>query len=594
MSTDSKSNPFKELGLPEPLLKALHSVGYENPSPIQAAGIPPLMAGADLIGQAQTGTGKTAAFALPALSKLDLSKNIPQVLVLAPTRELAIQVAEAFQSYARFLKGFHVLPVYGGQDIRNQLQQLKRGPHVVVGTPGRLLDHLRRKSLNLKNIHTMVLDEADEMLRMGFIDDVEEILSHTSGEQQTALFSATLPEPIRRVAQRFLKNPEHIKIKSKSQTVDSTEQKYWTVHHGQKMDALTHLLEIEETDAVIVFVRTRGATVELAEKISARGYCCAAINGDMSQSQRERTINQLKKGQIDILIATDVAARGLDVERISHVVNYDIPYDSETYIHRIGRTGRAGRKGCAVLFVTPREQHLLRTIERTTNKSITQIKLPSAKDVADKRVQRFKQDIALASEKDQDPFFYKLISEMCTELDKSPEQLASTLAYLLQIQRPLKPAPERKVRQPKTSAERPVRGKKGPRTEGESRGKPRSSAGMSSFRLEVGRNHQATPSDIVGAIANEANMSSRNIGQIKINDDYSTVELPEGMPKEVFKLLQTVRVRNQMLKISKINSNTGSTAPRANPKSKPKSKPNLKRRPVKTFAKKSNADKDAQ
>ena len=387
---DSTASPetFQDLGLGEPLLKALTKLGYERPSPIQAATIPLLLQGVDLIGQAQTGTGKTAAFALPILNGLGNPSKHPVALVICPTRELAIQVAEAFQSYARFLKQFHVLPVYGGQDMQVQLRHLKRGVDVVVGTPGRLLDHLKRGTLDLSGLRTVVLDEADEMLRMGFIDDVEAILASAGGDQQTVLFSATLPEPIRRVAERFLKDPSLVRIAATTATVDAIDQRYWLLHKDQKLAALTRLLEVEETDGVMIFTRTRETTTELAEKISARGFLCAAINGDMSQSAREQTIRRLKNGQIDILVATDVAARGLDVDRISHVINYDIPHDTESYIHRIGRTGRAGRKGSAILLLTPREQRLLRAIEKATRQNIAPIQLPTAEDVMTQRVQR--------------------------------------------------------------------------------------------------------------------------------------------------------------------------------------------------------------
>ena len=364
MSEETNLPSFSELGLPDYLLRTLASVGYESPSPIQAATIPPLMAGRDVLGQAQTGTGKTAAFALPILAKLDMKQFKPQALVLAPTRELAIQVAEAFQRYAQQIPDFHVLPVYGGQGYGAQLHGLARGTHVVVGTPGRIKDHLARGTLDLSQLKVVVLDEADEMLRMGFIDDVESILQKTPDTRQVALFSATMPAPIRRIAQTHLKSPEEVTIRSSTSTVKAIRQRYWLVSGVHKLDALTRILEAEAFEAMIVFARTKLGTEELAERLQARGFAAAAINGDLIQAQREKTIARLKEGQLDILVATDVAARGLDVERISHVLNYDIPYDSEAYVHRIGRTGRAGRSGDAILFVTPRERHLLRAIER--------------------------------------------------------------------------------------------------------------------------------------------------------------------------------------------------------------------------------------
>lgn len=557
MTLDKNTDPFAELGLPAPLLKALDSVGYETPSPIQAASIPPLMAGRDLIGQAQTGTGKTAAFALPILAQIDTAADRPQALVLTPTRELAIQVAEALQSYARYMENFHVLPIYGGQDMRGQLRQLKRGVQVVVGTPGRLLDHLRRKSLDLSDLKALVLDEADEMLRMGFIEDVETILSHTSGEQQTALFSATLPGPIRQVANRFLEDPEHIQIKAQTATVDTIEQKYWMVNHRQKLDALTRLLEVEDFDAAIIFVRTRDTSTQLAEKITARGYGCAAINGDMSQAQREKTIRQLKDSKIDILVATDVAARGLDVERISHVINYDIPYDSEAYIHRIGRTGRAGRKGQAILFITPREQRLLKSIEKATRQKIKQLAMPSHQQVAAQRVQRFKQSIIEALPNTPEGYFESLVLDLCNETGEAPETLAATLAFLLQQDRPLNPPREaekkaRKVKEGKSLNQRqedkPTRDRQ-PR-----RKKLEPELPLERFRLEVGSNHEVTPGDIVGAIANEAGIDSQYFGRIDIFDDHSTVELPTGMPRDVFRHLKKVWVRNQKLNISRLDA----------------------------------------
>jgi len=602
-ATTEITTTFTDLGLSKPVLDALKKVGYETPSPIQAAAIPVLMTGCDIIGQAQTGTGKTAAFALPILSQIDAKLNEPQVLVLAPTRELAIQVAEAFQTYASCLKNFHVLPVYGGQDIVNQLKQLKRGPQVVVGTPGRLLDHLRRKSLKLDHLKIMVLDEADEMLRMGFIDDVETILTHTSGEQQTALFSATLPEPIRRVSQRFLTNPEHIKIESKATTVDTIDQSYLMVSGmGQKMDAMTRILEVEDYDGIIIFVRTRGATTELTEKIIARGHTCAAINGDMSQQLRERTIDQLKKGKIDILVATDVAARGLDVQRISHVINYDIPYDAETYVHRIGRTGRAGRLGKAILFVANRERRMLQTIERTTRKPIERMTFPSSDEIAAQRKERFKESLLEAMSETPKPFFDELINELTTELNCDAQQIAASFAYMLQKDRPLEVPPEpkhkardrdnrrdrddrRDSRSDSRSDSRNDRGRKDNKSREPRESKRRSGSkvdaniAMQTYRLEVGREHQVTPGDIVGAIANEADIDSAYIGGINIQDDYSTVELPDGMPKEVFNHLKKVRVRNHPMHMSLMKGDKpsqDSDGPRKPQKRKAPSKPKRK------------------
>ncbi|MGB1148151.1 MAG: DEAD/DEAH box helicase, partial [Alphaproteobacteria bacterium] len=421
------------------VLQALESLGYEQPTPIQQQAIPVLYEGHDLLGQAQTGTGKTAAFALPFLSLIDLKLAKPQVLVLAPTRELAIQVAEAFQSYAKFLKGFHVLPVYGGQHIGEQLRALKRGVHVIVGTPGRVIDHLNRKTLDFSELGAVVLDEADEMLRMGFIEDVETILEETPDDKQIALFSATMPRDIQRVADRFLQEPEHIKIETRTTTVETIRQRYIQVNAAHKLNALTRVLEVEKIDGAIIFSRTKTGTMELAEKLEARGYSCSALNGDMNQTMREKTVDQLKRGAIDVVCATDVAARGLDVERISHVINYDIPTDTEAYVHRIGRTGRAGRTGEAILFVTPRERHLLRAIERATRQTVEPMRLPSHEDLADKRVADFKALISSTIESEELEYFAEVVDSYSTEHDVEPREIAAALAYLMQKDRPLIP-----------------------------------------------------------------------------------------------------------------------------------------------------------
>jgi ATP-dependent RNA helicase DeaD len=444
--------------------------------------------------------------------------------------------------------------------MSTQLRQLKRGVDVVVGTPGRLLDHLKRRTLDLSTIRTVVLDEADEMLRMGFIDDVEAILSHAGGDQQTVLFSATLPEPIRRVAQRFLKDPAHVKIEARTATVDTIDQHYWLIsNNNQKLDALTQLLEAEEFDGVIIFTRTRGTTVELAEKISARGYACSAINGDMSQSAREQTIDRLKKGKIDILVATDVAARGLDVDRVSLVINYDIPHDPESYIHRIGRTGRAGREGRAVLFVTSREQRLLRAIERATNRRIPALKLPTAEEIIDQRRQRFKASILEVLTTRPAPIFAQLVKELCAESGESPVAIAAAMAELLQKDRPLD-APAVATKKQRASppdtrpAERDRKRDGEPAGEGKGRRKEnREHVSMETYRIEVGHAHEVTPGNIVGAIANEIDIDSQYIGAINIFDQFSTVELPSGMPAEIFQHLSRVRVRSRQLKLSLVD-----------------------------------------
>lgn len=596
MTNDVSSIPsFRDLALSEPLLKALDDVGYETPSPIQAQVIPFMLEGKDVLGQAQTGTGKTAAFALPILSRIDLKQKDPQVLVLAPTRELAIQVAEAFQRYAAHLKGFHVLPIYGGQDYSSQLRQLKRGAHVVVGTPGRVMDHMRKGTLNLDSLQVLVLDEADEMLRMGFIDDVEWVLEQTPDDIQIALFSATMPSEIRKIAQEYLHEPQQITIKVTTASAENIRQRFWTVSGVHKLDALTRILEVETFDGMIIFVRTKTATVELAEKLEARGFSAAAINGDMSQALRERSIANLKSGKLDILIATDVAARGLDVDRITHVVNYDIPYDTESYVHRIGRTGRAGRTGDAILFIAPRERKLLSNIERATKQKIEEMGLPSTEVINNKRIARFKQNITDTLAAEELSFFSQLVEQFQQEHNVSALEIAAALAKLVQGDTPLLMQPPKRVKE--SREDRPVRsdrderpsrsrGEKGDRGDRGGERKPRRSFGsdieMETFRIEVGHNHGVKPGNIVGAIANETGIDGDHIARIKISDDYSTVELPAGMPKELIQELKKVRVVGQLLNISKMGEGrmdssekktdkskkrVGSTSRRAKPKS---------------------------
>lgn len=546
---------FDDLGLSGDVLKALKEVGYEQPSPIQAQSIPVLLNGANLLGTAQTGTGKTAAFALPLLSNIDPKQRTPQVLVLAPTRELAIQVAEAFKSYARYLKGFSVLPIYGGQDMRSQLRALDRGVQVVVGTPGRVMDHLRRRSLNLSQLKAVVLDEADEMLRMGFIDDVDEILSHTPDEAQRALFSATMPPAIRRIIGKYLGDAQEVKIAAKTTTVERIEQRYLIVHGNQKLDALTRILEVEDFDAMIIFVRTKQTTIELAEKLEARGYAASALNGDLSQQLRERTIDRLKKGQIDIVVATDVAARGLDVERMSHVFNYDIPYDTEAYVHRIGRTGRAGRDGKAILFVAPRERRMLQTIERVTRQKLAELTLPSGEEVSAQRIEQFSARIQDTIEQQDLDKFGELLQEFANNSQLSMTEIAAALAFQVQKERPLFP----KFKEPAPRSERPERGNRQERGERKGRRempgaqaeklKDHPEVEMVRYRLAVGRRDGAMPKDIVGAIANEADIDSRYIGRIQLFDDFTVVDLPSGMPKELLNDLQKVRIRQQPIKI---------------------------------------------
>ncbi|MFQ5639233.1 MAG: DEAD/DEAH box helicase [bacterium] len=550
MPTDCASpTGFRDLALIEPVLKALDDVGYETPTPIQEQTIPHVLAGRDLLGQAQTGTGKTAAFALPLLSRLDLKRLKPQVLVLTPTRELALQVAEAFQRYAARMKGFHVLPIYGGQGYGGQLRQLKHGVHVVVGTPGRLMDHMKRGTLNLDALSCLVLDEADEMLRMGFINDVKWILEQTPPQRQIALFSATLPVAIRRIAQQYLTDPAEVTIKVRTTTAESIHQRYWMVSGVHKLDALTRILEAEPFDAMLVFVRTRTATVGLAEKLKARGFATAALNGEIPQSQRERTVERLRTGKLDVLVATDVAARGLDVDCISHVINYDIPYDTEAYIHRVGRTGRMGRSGEAILFVAPRERRMLATIERATKQKIEMMHLPSTEAINDQRIARFKQRITDTLAAEGLEFFRKLMEQYRQEHNVPSLDIAAALAKLAQGDEPLLLAnkPQKTKKEPKES---PRQKEKTTFTRDKTVSEPEE--GMERFRIAVGHSHGVKPGNIVGAIANEAGIDSAYIGRIHIYEDFSTVDLPEGMPRDIFRILKKVWVAGQKLQISRL------------------------------------------
>jgi len=594
--SDSVSSiAFADLALSEPVLKALEDVGYESPSPIQAQTIPALLEGNDVVGQAQTGTGKTAAFALPILSQIDVTQRATQALVLVPTRELAIQVAEAFQRYASHMRGFHVLPIYGGQSYTPQLQSLKRGAHVVIGTPGRVIDHLKRNTMDLSGVKHLVLDEADEMLRMGFIDDVEWILEQASSDRQIALFSATMPQEVRRIAQRHLSDAVEVTIKSKTSTASKIRQRFWMVSGVHKLDALTRILEAEPFDAMLVFARTKQATSELAERLEARGFAAEALNGDMQQAQRERTITRLKGGQIDIVVATDVAARGLDVERVSHVVNFDVPYDPESYVHRIGRTGRAGRSGEAILFIAPRERNMLRIIERATRQQIEPMELPTIEAVNERRVARFNERITAALGETDLTRFRALIEAYERDQNVPAVEIAAALASLVQGKTPLfLDAPARSSRReqaPTTAPAAPAEPEK-PLTHSQQRAARRAArersdapieavesrpakapkrneraaadeftakrqrereidAELETYRVEVGKQHGVKPANIVGAIANETGLEGKFIGRVVINEDHSYVDLPSGMPKEVFRDLQKVRVAGQQLQISR-------------------------------------------
>lgn len=548
----SDATRFADLELPAELLAGLDAVGYETPSPIQIQAIPHLLAGRDLVGRAPTGTGKTAAFSLPLLARTDLRSAAVQILVLTPTRELALQVSEAMQTYASRLKGFHVLPVYGGQDYAPQLQKLKRGVQAVVGTPGRITDHLRRGTLKLGGLRAVVLDEADEMLRMGFVDEVEWILEQTPAERQVVLFSATMPKEVQAIAQRHLKDPQQIAIKARTATADTIRQRCWMVGGVRKMEALTRLLEAEPVDGVLVFARTKSSTTDIAERLSEKGFRAAALNGDMAQRQREQTVERLKRGNLDVLVATDVAARGLDVDRISHVINFDVPYDTEAYIHRIGRTGRAGRTGEAILFVGPREQRMLGAIEKATRQKIKPLQLPSIEAIRKIRLDRFKDKITETLPDTKLHFMRELIREYQQEHeDVALEDVAAALALLAGADAALrKKEPVPTEGQSERSA--PYDDSPAPGRPPQRRAARGGDDGFDRYRIEVGHDHGVAPGNIVGAIANEAGLDAANIGRVEIRDDHSTVQLPVGMPPEIFRDLQKVWVCGQALKISKI------------------------------------------
>jgi len=550
--SESPSVLFEDLDLAPKVLKALKDVGYEAPSPIQAETIPHLLAGEHVVGLAQTGTGKTAAFALPVLSRIDVRDRSPQALVLAPTRELALQVAEAFERYASHLPDVHVLPVYGGQGYGVQLSALRRGVHVVVGTPGRVMDHLDKGTLDLSGVRFVVLDEADEMLNMGFAEDVERILSDTPAEKQVALFSATMPAQIKRMTKKHAPGAVEVKVAARTATATNVSQRFIKVAHHRKLDALTRILEVENFEAMIVFVRTKQATEELAERLRARGFSAAAINGDVVQNQRERTINQLREGKLDVLVATDVAARGLDVERISHVVNHDIPTDNESYVHRIGRTGRAGRSGHAISFVTPRENHLLRSIEKATRQPMTEMAVPSVGDVNETRVQRFTEAITQALSDSQVDVFRELIAAYQRDHEVEAIDIAAAIAVLAQDGQPLlleEDAPEEPVRFER--GERGNRGDKRDRKPARDDKRPRRqpSQPMAPYRIAVGRRQRVEPRQIVGALANEGGLSREDFGRIDISIAHSIVELPANLPADTLDKLRDTRISGVLIDI---------------------------------------------
>ncbi|GAB3939757.1 DEAD/DEAH box helicase [Corynebacterium tapiri] len=556
-SQDEQGSGFDNLGLGDAILTAVKRVGFESPSPIQAETIPVLMEGRDVVGLAQTGTGKTAAFALPILDRIDTSVRSPQALVLAPTRELALQVADSFQSFADHLGKINVLPIYGGQAYGIQLSGLRRGAQIIVGTPGRVIDHLEKGSLDITGLRFLVLDEADEMLNMGFQEDVERILEDTPDSKQVALFSATMPNGIRRISHQYLNDPVEVTVKAQTRTNTNITQRYLFTAHRNKLDAITRILEVSEFEAMIVFVRTKNETEELSEKLRARGFSAAAINGDIAQAQRERTVDQLKDGRLDILVATDVAARGLDVDRISHVLNYDIPHDTESYVHRIGRTGRAGRSGEAILFVTPRERRMLRSIERATNAKLEEMDLPTVDEVNDSRKAKFADSLTESLESDQLEIFRSLVRSYSEAKDVPMEDIAAALAAQAQSGEDFlmkEPPPEkRRERDRFDRDDRRGRGRdredRGGR--GRERGPRRNDGDFDLYRLAVGKRQHVRPGAIVGALANEGGLNSRDFGRITIAVDHTLVELPKGLDNSVLDRLADTRISGQLINIER-------------------------------------------
>ena len=558
MPDESNAVPFSDLGLSETVVRAVRGIGYESASPIQAATIPAMLEGADILGQAQTGTGKTAAFALPILSMINTKDRVPQALVMVPTRELAIQVAEAFQKYAAGQHAFHVLPIYGGQSYVPQFNALKRGPQVVVGTPGRIIDHLERGTLQLDGIRTVVLDEADEMLDMGFADAMEAILSQAPAHRQVALFSATMAPRIRSIAQKHLKNPREVVIKGKTGTAANIKQSYWMVSGLHKLDALTRIVEVAAFDAMLVFVRTKQSTVDLAERLQARGFAAVALNGDIQQNMREKIVAQLKAGKIDILVATDVAARGLDVERITHVVNFDVPYDTESYVHRIGRTGRAGRSGEAILFIAPRERNLLHLIERATRQTIEPLSLPTVEDVNTRRLAKFKARIGEALATSPGDFYRRAVQEVALETGTDLLDVATAIASLVEGGAPVQSAAPTKTyapasEHPRDRNEKPHKSRRESEPAADLPPVPEGGYAFEddgkqiTWRLAVGHRHGVNPGHIVGAIANEAKLAGPQINGVDVRANYTLVKLPAMLPRAVIERLSKVRIRGQAL-----------------------------------------------
>ncbi|WP_420840171.1 DEAD/DEAH box helicase [Corynebacterium meitnerae] len=562
---ETQTSGFDGLDLPGDVIDAVKKVGFETPSQIQTQTIPLLMEGRDVVGLAQTGTGKTAAFALPILARIDKKARHPQALVLAPTRELALQVSDSFQSFADHLGGISVLPIYGGQAYGIQLSGLRRGAQIIVGTPGRVIDHLEKGSLDISDLRFLVLDEADEMLNMGFQEDVERILEDTPDEKQVALFSATMPNGIRRLSKQYLDDPAEVTVKAKTRTNTNITQRYLFTAHRNKLDAITRILEVTEFEAMIVFVRTKHETEELAEKLRARGFSAAAINGDIAQQQRERTVDQLRDGRLDILVATDVAARGLDVERISHVLNYDIPNDTESYVHRIGRTGRAGRTGEAILFVTPRERRMLRSIEKVTGAKIEEMELPTVDEVNDSRKAKFADSITESLEDSQLDLFRALVRSYSTEHDVPMEDIAAALAAQTSgdeflMKEPPKDKRDRRDRErwdrdDRRDRERGGRFDRGGRDRGERGGRGgrgrfhNDDVNFDTYRLDVGKRQNVRPGAIVGALANEGGLTNRDFGRITIGGDFTLVELPKDMDRKVLDRLKGTRISGQLINI---------------------------------------------
>ncbi|MDY0191602.1 MAG: DEAD/DEAH box helicase [Desulfuromonas sp.] len=567
------SPEFSALGIEENLLKALHDLNYKQPSPIQEQCIPLLLAGNNLLGTAQTGTGKTAAFALPLLTQIDASQKYPQLLVLAPTRELAIQVAEAINDFAKYLSEVKVLAVYGGQPMYQQLKALHNGVQVIVGTPGRIMDHMKRGSLKLERIKAVVLDEADEMLRMGFIDDVETILGATPPKCQCALFSATMPPAIRRVAQKYLGDAQEVQIASRTSTVEQIEQSYLMMRSNQKFDVLSRILEADDYNGTIIFVRTKTATVEIAERLEAKGHAVAALNGDLSQQIRERTIERLKQGQLDIIVATDVAARGLDVDRISHVFNYDIPFDTEAYIHRIGRTGRAGRTGKAILFVCPPERRLLKTIERATKRQIPLMQIPSGEQIGARRIENFTKKLLATLANQQLEPLREIVQDLARQEALDITDIAAALAYQIQEKNTL--FPKLANLQMPSIDDRKERGSSSSNRSKERGGRREDNQPMKRYRLAVGRRHNITPRDIVGAFTNEGRINIRTIGRINLFTEHCTVDLAESLSAQEIKQLQGIKLRQHDIKLQELAENS---APREKkPYSGKKSAPRAER-----------------